>query len=230
VYTKIKWDGNQVTLCWADQPTAKRSETHEMTSSEEPPPEFLRALQAFVPWVCACLGVTAEALDLVAQPTRLEVRGVTRSTGDQGGCVVTSLLSTSVASSPMVLNTPWVPETSSGDSPTKTVPDYVADALVNLDRWAARYHKGERAQADMFGGAESPEGEAPAPAPKATEDLVMLRALERLAPSEKGGIDSVTLSVMDGGKERASVTLTKDSGRKFRQKIRELTPTIDPRD
>jgi hypothetical protein len=245
MYSKIKWDGSQVTLCWADRPNAKRNETHELTSSEEPAPEFLAAMRAFVPWVLACLGVTTEALGLDKDPTRLEIRGVSRTDSELGGCVVTALLSTSVSSAPMVINTPHVAEARSGDSASPILPDYVLDALVNLDRWAAKYHKGERAQSDLFPSTEEPRPPKTASVEEQafvrdmsalTSQLtteVALRAVADLAPKKGESIESVTLS--SGGK---SVTLTSETGENARRALRLVkqpkkpvaSSNVDPRD
>jgi hypothetical protein len=70
------------------------------------------------------------------------------------------------------------------------------------------------------GGPDRPDGGVPS--------VAELRALERLAPSARSSIESVTLSVIDGGKERASVTLTKDSRKQIHSRIDSLSSTRRP--
>ena len=161
-FSKIKYslkDG--VALEWRDAELAQAVE-HRLTSSQEPRPEFLTALQAFAQYVrhLCDLPMSFEA--------GLVVSGVSISENDtQGrGIVVTALKKVSGANSPLVLNTPHVPETATSEGQPE-LPAFAVRMLNTLEEEAALYRAGQRAQVDMFAG-KAVGADAPAPAAPST--------------------------------------------------------------
>jgi hypothetical protein len=144
-FTKIKYslkDG--VALEWRDA-ELKQSIEHRLVSSQEPRPEFIKALQAFTQFV-------RHLCDLpMSWESGLTIQSVSISESDtQGrGLVVTALRKLSGANSPLVLNTPFLPETASADGQPE-LPSFAVRMLNTLEDEAAKYRAGERAQLDLL--------------------------------------------------------------------------------
>lgn len=144
-FTKIKYSSKDgVALEWRDS-ELKQSIEHRLVSTQEPRPEFLKALGAFSQFV-------RHLLDLpMSWENGLTIQSVSISENDaQGrGIVVTALRKISGANSPLVLNTPFLPEeASSEDGPE--LPSFAVRLLNELEEEAAKYRAGERAQTDLF--------------------------------------------------------------------------------
>jgi hypothetical protein len=143
-FTKIKRskDG-EVVLRWKTE-AGKDSTVHELTSFDNPEPEFTAALQAFVPEVLALLELPSD------YGKGMTVIGVSLShNDDQGtGIVVTCLKELTGANAPLVLNTPHLPEMSEHGP---TISSAMLGALVALEDRAKRYIAGNREkQMDML--------------------------------------------------------------------------------
>jgi hypothetical protein len=143
IFTKIKHSKGQVSLSWSDNNDAGTSITHEMTSGDEPRKEFGVALQNLADVVLKVCELPPTYRD------GLTVSSVSFTENDaQGlGLVITALKEVGGATAPFVINTPHVVESLEAANrwPTGT------DALVEaLEEEAARFRRGDRAQADLF--------------------------------------------------------------------------------
>lgn len=197
-FRKIKFDGSKVTLTWAEETPSKRpgvkdTTEHTLTSFDTPAPEFISAMRALAPLACRII----EVPDYYgANPDLFKVQSA--SMPESGGAVVTCLCTVDAAPAPVVLNTPFL--TDDPDS-GYDVPSEFFSAIDALRKEAERFHKGERAQGDLFS----------EPAHRADDGGLLARAAD-LCPKPGSGIDSVTISTSNG----KSVTLTQETGRKLR--------------
>jgi hypothetical protein len=85
---------------------------------------------------------------------KLKIRGVTLTHAhDVLGAVITALKPLKTANSPLVINTPHLPEcaySGDGDDPNPTMHDGMPERLHALVVQAQRYLDGDRAQGDLF--------------------------------------------------------------------------------
>ncbi len=145
-FTKIKFDGAKVRLEYERLRKSGDPDEFVLYSADAPTPEFQAVIQALaVDVVSIC--------ELIPSDTeRMQVRGVTLShTNDVMGVVITALKSVSMANSPLVLNTPHLPETSySDDDSAPTWPTGMGERIAALEVQASLYLNGTRAQGDLF--------------------------------------------------------------------------------
>lgn len=144
-FKKIKYDGEVLTLVTLDS-GVKWEKEETTTSREAPHPDFIAALGALV-------GPVLELCELPEDYGQgLTVRGVSFSADEDGnrGAVVTTLKQLDTVPAPLVLNTPHVSERPDADG-VCGMPDDLSDALDALEREAAAFARGKRAQADLFG-------------------------------------------------------------------------------
>jgi hypothetical protein len=142
-FQTIKDDGAQVQLKW-DTKEGTDTISHELKCFDRPHPDFVAALKGLVPHVLKLL----ELPELYRQDFRVRGLSISRQ-GDDWGVVITCLKDLPDTASPLVLNTPYLPEqpTSEG-GPCMSVD--LADAIGDLEREARAYVKGKREQSDMF--------------------------------------------------------------------------------
>jgi len=147
-FTKIKYDGKNVVLAWAEG-DVDTSEEYTLKCDDAPHGDFTKALNTFA-------GHVAELCEL-PKPwgSDLDVRGVSIS-HTQGimGAVITALKPLEMSQSPLVVNTPHKPSEpySEGDP---NAGDYClstecTEAIAVLCVEAEAYLKGKRAQGKLF--------------------------------------------------------------------------------
>lgn len=148
-FTKIKYDGSKVRLEYEiERPDGGESDEYSLLSGDKPAASFDLALQALVEDVVAiCEFQKSDA-------STLAIRGVslTHTDGILGACV-TALKSLTTANSPLVINTPHLPESAySGNTndPNPLMPAGMAQRIAALMAEAEKYAAGARAQGDLF--------------------------------------------------------------------------------
>lgn len=143
-FTKIKWDTKEVLLRWT---TEKGGETHdhEVTAKAPPHPDFVTALKA----------LREDVINICELPisyeSGLRVQSVTMSRSEKTGiegAVVTALKTLASASSPLVLNTPYLVDDPAAETGAMT--REMASRLSDLRFEAERYIEGKRAQGELF--------------------------------------------------------------------------------
>lgn len=147
-FTKIKLVRGQVALEWVTEEGPKRADQHEhrVTSFELPHPSFVEAMQAFVQ---PCL----ELLELPEDYDEgITVSGLSITYEDERGrgLVVTLQKKLAGAPSPLIFNTPYLPE--QGGEHGMSLPHDLLACLDEAEAAAGRFLQGERAQADLFSG------------------------------------------------------------------------------
>lgn len=147
-FTKIKHNKGTTTLTRVEDRSANDVVEQTLTSSDDPRPEFVNALQALTSWVVRICDLPIDYAN------EMRITGVSLSLGEYGGCVVTALKKVSGANSPVVINTPHVPETPTSEA-GPCLPPSTVSLLESLDAEAERFWKGERAQSEMFPASES---------------------------------------------------------------------------
>jgi hypothetical protein len=146
-FTKIKYDGSQVSLHYVteiknDSGKTVAEITSEFKSREKPLPEFIEAIDSLRYEVQEILS------DILKENVcdKADIRGVSLSwTNDIMGCVITALIPIQTANSPVVVNTPHLPSTDynpNGDGPT--LPFTCTAKLEILLVEAEKYFNGER--------------------------------------------------------------------------------------
>jgi len=157
-FQKIKYKDRKTELRWCVRNRETLDETtSELTSTQPPEPAFLLALQALKADVLKLLELPADYGD------GMEVTSVSLSYGDDGrmGVVVTSLKSLEEANSPLVLNTPHLPELDIDDQ-NPCMPGPMQQRVRELVALAKRFAQGKRAQQDLFDTENEPvEAEKP---------------------------------------------------------------------
>lgn len=152
-FTKIKSDGIETQLAWTTKLDGGGVVEHVLKSYDPPRPELLHAMRAFVP---ECL----ELLELDEagwSPDDIAVIGFSINEEDDGRCglVVTLKKKLAQTNAPLILNTPHMRE-HQGEPQTKGfLPEGMLSRLHKLEREAAAFVKGKRAQTDMFGGKDA---------------------------------------------------------------------------
>ena len=141
-FTKIKFDGETVTLEWQELLFEDDRKTTTFESKEDPEPGLNRALQALAPLVLRMIEAPEDWGALV--------KGVSvKHPGDQRGLVVTAVREIEATNSPFVVNTPYLLESGEGEE-TAPLAAKVFKALDALEKQAARYIAGHRAQGSLF--------------------------------------------------------------------------------
>lgn len=136
---------------------------YTMKCADKPRPQFQKALNGLRRHV-------AEICELNIPPNlahpnevaNIEVRGVSLSwTDDIMGVVITALKTLRNSNSPLVLNTPHLPEEpySEGGDESMCLTSECVDAIRNLIDEAHRYLEGDRQQLDLFIEPEEKDGE-----------------------------------------------------------------------
>lgn len=135
----------RVFLQWGEGREETIAITHHLSSAEPPAEGFLGALVGLIQPVLALL----ELPD--SYGAGMEVVGVSFTHEEERGrgAVVTCLKSVAGAQSPVVLNTPYLPETAA-DENSPTLPAALASAIEALCDEAERYLDGEREQLDLL--------------------------------------------------------------------------------
>lgn len=150
-YTKIKHK-DRVELQWEEGAQEKTAITHALSSVERPAPSYIEAFRGLIRPILKLLQLP----DDYAEGLRVTGVSFTHEEERGRGVVVTALKTLDNASAPLVLNTPYLPESSENDEPT--VPVELANALDVLCDAAESYMAGEREQGSLFGGPESSIG------------------------------------------------------------------------
>lgn len=150
MFTNIKFQKGKVTLLRRVQRSAMDKATEKLESQDPPRPEFGRALAAFRDWVC-------EAFELPADyAKRLQIIEIAIDDNDARGIVVTALRKVAAAEGNAILVTPRVGEDQGEKKPDKktpVLPKSWVDARNELEREAAMFWDGDRAQQHLFQGA-----------------------------------------------------------------------------
>ena len=147
IKAKISPDG--VEIRWVDK--GKDAIEHSLRSGDKPLPRFKDALADLVPDVVNCLHLFL----LICQPLlaegrndRLTVRGVTVTWNhDIMGACITALGDVDGSPSPVVVNTPHLPESpysGSDDDPNPTLPPSAATKIDTVIEEAKMFLDGER--------------------------------------------------------------------------------------
>ncbi len=168
-FSKIKWDGACIELAWTTKLDGAGEITHSLKSYDTPRPEFVDAMRAMVPHVLEVL-----ELEDAGWENDLTVSGLSINVEDgdgRRGLVCTCRRALGIANAPLIINTPHLREFMDDEQLKGFIPDEMLSAMEQVEREAALYLKGKRAQADLF---------------------------DALVPSADSGIESVTLS--SGGK------------------------------
>lgn len=142
-FEKIKYDPKKVetVLRWTEMNDNNALDTHELTSKDEPHPDFTIALQAL-------RDVVRDACEL-PEGAELTIRGLTLkdTTDEEGdavqGVTITALRELGWCNAPLVLNTPF--------APVHSIPHVDAYDLVDevVDQ-AKAFVRGKRNQGDLF--------------------------------------------------------------------------------
>lgn len=163
-FSKIKWDGATVELQWTTKLDGGGEVAHSLKSMDTPRPEFISAMQAFVPEVLELL-----ELDGAGWDDELTVSGLSINEEEDGrrGLVCTCRRALTIANAPLILNTPHLRERRDEEGESGFLPDELLTLVGRMEGEAQLYLKGKRAQADLF---------------------------DALVPNADSGIESVTLS------------------------------------
>lgn len=141
-FTKIKYDGSKVRLEYElTRPRGGDPDEFVYVCSDRPLPSFPEALQALDVDVChICEFPSSEA-------AKLAVRGVSIGYEDDvPGLCITALRSVMTANSPLILNTPYLPERPRTSDPSGyRLPHETVRRLKKVIAEANRYLDGERA-------------------------------------------------------------------------------------
>ena len=143
-FSKIKWNKGEVQLTWTTE-KGKDAVRHELTSADLPAPELEGAFNALIAPVLKLLELPPE----YRTGMRAVSVSITRQIDDNRGAVVTCLKEIDGATSPLVLNTPYVPELPNGEG-GPSMPGDLRDAIYEVEVQAERYANGQRAQQEMF--------------------------------------------------------------------------------
>lgn len=143
--TKAKYDGSKVRIEYEQQRPDKQYDEFTMSSVDRPTPTFILALNA----------LAADVVKICEFPEddakKLTIRGVSVShTNDIMGVCITALKAVKSAQSPLVLNTPHIPEEPYGDAESPTLTRETLDRVHSFLLEVENYIKGERAQPSLL--------------------------------------------------------------------------------
>lgn len=145
-FTKIKYDGSTVLLTWTTKKVTGEEVRHELTSPQDPHPDFLSALDEFRPTVLELLELDED----YGSGLRVQSLSINEEKDGRIGCVVTSLKTLDAAHSPLVLNTPHLRERVDETTDRGFLSDEMMTAIARVEREAEAYVNGKRAQGDLF--------------------------------------------------------------------------------
>lgn len=201
-FTKIKLTKGETVLEWETDEGAEQLDSHEhkFRSSAAPHPDFVQAMAAF----------SVPALRLLELPLAYEdnltVSGLSFTYEEQRGrgLVVTLQKKLGGAPSPLIFNTPYLPEDGGEHNPS--LPAAFAHAIDDVIAEAREFLNGKRAQGDLFAGDQRVSDT------KLTtkERDAAARAIERLRPKKGEGAVELT---MDGQGVRLTHDTTEIIGR-----------------
>lgn len=144
-FTKVKYAKGEVTLEWTDSLDGTGTITHLLSSSDEPVPEFVDALQ----------NLRHHVLDVCELPkgyeSDLRISGVTITSHDSlgRGMVVTAIKKLARSQGPLVINTPHLTEVAASDASPRLSHAAIV-ALDQVEEQAADYRMGRRAQGSLL--------------------------------------------------------------------------------
>ena len=146
--TKVKYDGSKVRIEYTvDRKDGGESDEYSVVSGDKPLPSFTDALQALSMAVADICELNREASSCI------DVRGVTFTwKSDIMWACITGLKSLKTTNSPLVLNTPHLPESAYSGNPddgSPCLPRAAAQLLYSVLEEAKRYLNGDRAQATL---------------------------------------------------------------------------------
>lgn len=157
-FTKIRHDSKgKTTLEWHER-RGKDLVAQTLESKEPPRPEFLTALQSFIPIVVDLLGVPELwAKDMTIRSVALKVTGgddEDDGAGGREGIVITAVKTLDGLSRPLVINTPLLQEGAADDDTEEAAgmgrwTDELTVAIGRVKVEAKKYADGERAQLSL---------------------------------------------------------------------------------
>lgn len=143
---KIKHKAGKTEIHWTTTVEDTGDETKsELTSFDDPEPEFVTAMEA----------LAADVLEICELPDDytigMDVTGLSLSytDDDRMGATITALKGLEEANSPLVINTPHLPEIDFDDPNPQMTPG-MERRVDDLIERAKRFIGGKRAQKDMF--------------------------------------------------------------------------------
>jgi len=139
VITKVKHSKGQTTIRWRDVRQEEIVE-HELKSSEEPRPELLTSIAAFVPFVIEICEFPKGWADEIAI-SGVSLSEVELKDGKQIGIVITAQKRLELTPSPVIINTPFLID--------EAWPKGLQKAVEKLDQEAVRFRSGDRAQQEL---------------------------------------------------------------------------------
>lgn len=152
-FTKIKWNGKQVTLAWKHRGSDTESTASEMTCSDFPRAEFAEALQEFAKHIASLISAPVEWIDRMTVTTlSISYKGE----GEARGLVVSASLPLEDSNAPFVINTPHLkePVADIGEEGS-TLPSGMVALMDRMFGLAEQYRLGTREQLDAFEGTGS---------------------------------------------------------------------------
>ena len=151
-FSKIKFDGVFTELTWTSKLDGAGEVVHTLKSTDAPRPEFIGALKAMV-------GPVLEVLELenAGWEDSLSVSGLSINEEEDGrrGLVCTCRRPLDVANAPLIINTPHLREFRDDEALKGFMPDELYSAMEAVEKEAALYLKGKRAQGDFFADGET---------------------------------------------------------------------------
>ena len=152
-FRKIKYTGDQLrfSLVW-EKSNGDAWDEYSMSSLDEPHPDFVEALQGLIPSVIEICELHPE--DMEAEFYRHSIRGVTFGYAGEDeilGASITSMRGLNDSNSPLVLNTPYLPEEDLNDMDGPVLPQKCIRALeVLMDEAEAYLNRSKRSQPELF--------------------------------------------------------------------------------
>jgi len=134
--TKVKHSKGQTTIRWRDVRMEEVVE-HEMKSSEDPRPELLTAIAAFVPFVIEICEFP-KAWDEAITVSGISLSEVEINDKQMIGIVITSMKRLEMTALPVIINTPFLVD--------EAWPKGLRKAVEKLEGEALRFRDGDRAQ------------------------------------------------------------------------------------
>jgi hypothetical protein len=182
--TKVKHCKGLTTIRWRDVRMEEVVE-HEMKSSEDPRPELLTAIAAFVPFVIEICEFP-DAWDEAITISGISLSEVEMNDKKMIGIVITSMKRLELTPSPVLINTPFLLD--------EAWPKGLQKAVEKLEAEALRFRDGDRAQQVLPG--------TPTKNSRKAEQAIIdgLNNLQKLADK-----DGTTLSLGVNGEEKVII-------------------------
>lgn len=146
-FTKIKFNGEKVSLSWTEKKSGGTEIEHNLHSAQMPSPDLPAALKAFDKFVEELIEVPRDWM------ATLKVTGLSINEEEDGrsGLVITCLKKVGAANGPLVLNTPHLRQPLKlGEEGPGFFMDGMEGAIESADRAATGYVDGKRAQRNLF--------------------------------------------------------------------------------